>query len=409
MNDESIIGRILLIIVLVIAGFFFWPLFGPAAFLAYALTRDVSKLEPERLPNTDPRRIVKPTDPHWRNAFTNVCESPAETAFLTAMIERHGLLPSTGMLQNDSLQLDMQVPIGRYRTDFVINARLVVEIDGAAYHGSPEAKARDAERDRWMRSEGYHVLRIAAKTALSTPGNAIAQVDIAIRDHDVRKPTKTEPPNHGPLVGHAAALIKDTGRTLGAIADGAAYVNRFAAIKLKTQEVVAPLEDAIHRERMIVGAALKYAEAQAEIDRFSRDPENKRRYDKSRQRVVEAINRASGGTYVENGPCTVSFLDVPSIDDIRLEHHNDAEIDASVSREEASILSSHTDFIRSSLSTLIRRPDEETHFWKKISWFGAPNVEQRLHRIRSQMNGQKPTPLRQSPFSQDIMDDDIPF
>ncbi len=53
-----------------------------------------------------------------------------------------------------------QVPIGPYVADFAcMAARLVIELDGSQ-HAADAHKARDAERTRWLESEGYRVIRI---------------------------------------------------------------------------------------------------------------------------------------------------------------------------------------------------------------------------------------------------------
>ena len=55
----------------------------------------------------------------------------------------------------DGLKFRRQLPIGRYVADFVcLRHRLIVEADGP-YHD----EARDAERDTWLRSQGFRVLR----------------------------------------------------------------------------------------------------------------------------------------------------------------------------------------------------------------------------------------------------------
>ncbi|MGN6550027.1 MAG: endonuclease domain-containing protein [Pararhizobium sp.] len=52
-----------------------------------------------------------------------------------------------------------QAPIGRYIVDFVSHRlKLVIELDGHQ-HAAPDAAARDDERDRWLTSQGYQVLR----------------------------------------------------------------------------------------------------------------------------------------------------------------------------------------------------------------------------------------------------------
>ncbi|MCD5408251.1 endonuclease domain-containing protein [Candidatus Bipolaricaulota bacterium] len=52
-----------------------------------------------------------------------------------------------------------QAPIGPYIVDFVcFEKRLVVELDGSQ-HGLPPRRAYDAQRSRWLRSQGFRVLR----------------------------------------------------------------------------------------------------------------------------------------------------------------------------------------------------------------------------------------------------------
>jgi len=47
---------------------------------------------------------------------------------------------------------------GRYRIDFLLSPILVVEVDGFAYHWSPEAKRYDEERRNRLRLGGMFVL-----------------------------------------------------------------------------------------------------------------------------------------------------------------------------------------------------------------------------------------------------------
>ncbi|TWU04917.1 endonuclease domain-containing protein [Stieleria varia] len=56
-----------------------------------------------------------------------------------------------------------QQPLGIYTADFFCpDARLVIEIDGKD-HFTNEGKLYDAARDRWMQSQGIHVLRFTGK------------------------------------------------------------------------------------------------------------------------------------------------------------------------------------------------------------------------------------------------------
>jgi very-short-patch-repair endonuclease len=64
-------------------------------------------------------------------------------------------------LRKLQLNVRRQAPLGRYVVDFVQHsAKLVLEVDGAYWHGTVEAQARDAERDDWLGAQGYHVHRI---------------------------------------------------------------------------------------------------------------------------------------------------------------------------------------------------------------------------------------------------------
>ena len=48
-----------------------------------------------------------------------------------------------------------QVPIGRYIVDFAcLERRVIVEVDGSHHRGP-----YDQERDRWLRSQGFVILR----------------------------------------------------------------------------------------------------------------------------------------------------------------------------------------------------------------------------------------------------------
>ena len=59
--------------------------------------------------------------------------------------------------QVDGCRFRRQRPMGLYIVDFVcLEKRVVVEVDGGQHS---EATVYDAERDRWLRAEGYRVLR----------------------------------------------------------------------------------------------------------------------------------------------------------------------------------------------------------------------------------------------------------
>jgi very-short-patch-repair endonuclease len=56
--------------------------------------------------------------------------------------------------------ITQQYRVGRYKVDFAdVRKKIVIEADGW-YHRSPEGAARDAERDSWLRAQGWLVVRV---------------------------------------------------------------------------------------------------------------------------------------------------------------------------------------------------------------------------------------------------------
>lgn len=118
----------------------------------------------------------------WYDLFMAECESPAEEQFLAAMIRELNLKPSAGKLVCSLLTLEMQVRSPPYRFDFLVNGRQVVEIDGAAWHSSPEQVERDRIRDKISLERGYKVLRIPAKVVFRTPNEAVRRVKATLAE-----------------------------------------------------------------------------------------------------------------------------------------------------------------------------------------------------------------------------------
>ncbi|MGE7219655.1 endonuclease domain-containing protein [Priestia koreensis] len=77
------------------------------------------------------------------------CESPIERKLF------HNLY-----LRNH--QITTQYPVGKYRLDMAIpHLKIAIECDGKAYHTSPDQRAHDKKRDRYLRSRGWKVLRFS--------------------------------------------------------------------------------------------------------------------------------------------------------------------------------------------------------------------------------------------------------
>lgn len=167
--DKSLQIRVGWVIISFLIGFAFPLAFALSAFLAFTIYSDLSdSVAPQtRISNTNIGDNLY--QENSLEGFRAKCESPAETAFLDAMIKAFNLTPKDSHLEGEGLSLRMQVPVHRYRVDFLVDERLVVEIDGAAWHSSREAIQRDRIRDAYLKGAGYYVLRIAAKIPLFKP------------------------------------------------------------------------------------------------------------------------------------------------------------------------------------------------------------------------------------------------
>jgi very-short-patch-repair endonuclease len=179
-------------------------------FIAWHFIPQPNPAEPQPKFRRDHR--IRAGDPQWPQFLEEHCESPAEAQFLRAVIEAYGLQPQNGSLCGGGLQIDFQVEEGRYRVDFLADRWLVVEIDGATYHSSPQALARDRVRDAYFEGLGYSVLRIPAKTVFERPQEAVARLRSAL-SVGKRKIERPVQPNgferlHATMAGIPRAIAK---------------------------------------------------------------------------------------------------------------------------------------------------------------------------------------------------------
>jgi very-short-patch-repair endonuclease len=80
-------------------------------------------------------------------------------------------------LTDDGLRVEPQAYIrGGGRVDLLVEGRVVVEIDGFAYHSDPGQFAADRRRDAALTAMGYHVLRFTWTDAVRRPAYLVAMV-----------------------------------------------------------------------------------------------------------------------------------------------------------------------------------------------------------------------------------------
>lgn len=164
------------------AGFIMWWVWVGTVICLLMLFEFGKNAERKQLDKLDHKFFgnVKATDPDWKSFYMKVCESPAEEQFLEALINEYDLKPDYGVLRSSRLVCEMQFKHGRYRFDFLLNGRLVVEIDGFSYHSSSEAVERDRIRDAFSTDQQFTVLRIPATIVFKQPETAISRVQAAL-------------------------------------------------------------------------------------------------------------------------------------------------------------------------------------------------------------------------------------
>ena len=91
----------------------------------------------------------------------------------------------------NGLSFRRQTPIGRFTVDFVCHdKRLIVEVDG----GQHAENARDVERDRWLTTKGYRVLRFWNHDVLRNRSGVLEVIAAAAAEYT---PLPNPPPQGG--------------------------------------------------------------------------------------------------------------------------------------------------------------------------------------------------------------------
>lgn len=274
--NKTIPIRIAITAVLAIGGLKFPWLFLPAAWVAWTIFDSLRNPPPPEPDEWLARRwTTTAQDPRWKSDFLRFCESPAETAFLEAMITVYDLLPEKGVLKGGELTSNLQVKVPPYRLDFLANGWLAIEIDGATYHSSVEAVVRDRDRDRFLEQSGYSVLRIPAKVVFDKPQQAVDRVRATIaagRKHVVaaaREQGKVSPGRS--LLGGLAVVDK-------IVADASSFIKTAAAVQQAMKQAELTFAD----EKIAIEFALKHATGQLEVERIRAQSESHREsFDKS--------------------------------------------------------------------------------------------------------------------------------
>lgn len=119
-------------------------------------------------------------DPAWSQALVDTLTSRNELAAheweviagmlpraLSKIVDSRSSIPESPLESITRFQLErskikhwMQVPIGRFRADFVIGPGVVLEVHGAEYHASRADWEADRRRVAWLKGEGWDVIEL---------------------------------------------------------------------------------------------------------------------------------------------------------------------------------------------------------------------------------------------------------
>lgn len=129
------------------------------------------------------------------NRVRQAAESPIEQALGVQLVlsGRFVMLPAEHAdheLHHSEVALIPQFVVGPYRLDLFMRFRdcegeihrIAIECDGKLYHGSPDAKQRDARRDRFLNSEGIQVWRYPGWFLHYHPHVAADEIEDAIQE-----------------------------------------------------------------------------------------------------------------------------------------------------------------------------------------------------------------------------------
>lgn len=102
-------------------------------------------------------------------------------------------------LKAEGMRFRKQAPIGPFIVDFAwLSGRLVVELDGDNHEADASQKRHDVNRDAFLRSCGFHVMRFSNYDAIDAPEWVVGQIkETAAPDRDGPHPaaTASQPPS----------------------------------------------------------------------------------------------------------------------------------------------------------------------------------------------------------------------
>lgn len=135
---------------------------------------DALEAEIGRLSKPGRRGVTALRDALARRGLTGAPDPSVLESRLLRLLRRWGITPAA---------TEVVVCEGRYRIDVELAPGLALEVDGYAYHWSPEAKAADSRRRNQLRHAGIRVIEADWVTVMHDPESLRTTVEAALRQH----------------------------------------------------------------------------------------------------------------------------------------------------------------------------------------------------------------------------------
>jgi very-short-patch-repair endonuclease len=117
-------------------------------------------------------RKAVPTSARGR---TTLVLSPIEQSFWNAHQRLH-LRPLVGLVR--------QYNVGYYRLDFALPRQMIgIELDGHSTHSSTVAIAADRQRQRWLESNGWYIIRFGGLEVFQDADSCVREAAILVQRH----------------------------------------------------------------------------------------------------------------------------------------------------------------------------------------------------------------------------------
>ena len=155
------------------------------------------------------RKKINVTSNDWQRfaEYFERCDSEAEIWLLEALILGAELKPDGHALRGKIL-LQPQALALIYRVDFLVNQKLVVEVDGQSYHSDPRAFDADRLRDQELILNGFQPIRFSAKQIFRD--SALAADTIMEAAHNLISLSTSNEPKSPPVFSQPRAKEQET-------------------------------------------------------------------------------------------------------------------------------------------------------------------------------------------------------